>query len=248
MSTHSRKPLVAGNWKMNGSGLLAEEFSNAMRQHRVDNVDVVVCPPYPFLSSLSDGNITVGAQNVSALDNGAHTGEVSAVMLKECGCDYVIVGHSERRQDQQESSKDVVEKAVAALCVGLTPIVCVGEPLSVREKNGVHAYIADQLAPLLSQLTSEELSKCVLAYEPIWAIGTGKTASPAQAQDVHAFIRGELAAKDANVANQVRVLYGGSVKPDNAAELFGQKDIDGGLIGGASLKVNDFVAICQAAN
>lgn len=247
MSTHSRKPLVAGNWKMNGSGSLAEEFSIAMQQHTFNRVDVVVCPPYPFLQSLS-GKFAVGAQNVSALQNGAHTGEVSGEMLKECGCSYVIVGHSERRQDQNESSDNVVEKAVAALQAGLTPIVCVGEPLAVREQNDVHGYISDQLAPLLGKLTNEELKKCILAYEPIWAIGTGKTATPEQAQDVHAFIRSELAAKSTEVADKVRVLYGGSVKPDNAAELFAQPDIDGGLIGGASLKVNDFVAICQAAN
>ena len=247
MSTHSRKPLVAGNWKMNGSGALAEEFSTEMKQRNFNDVDVVVCPPYPFLALLT-GSIAVGAQDVSAQENGAHTGEVSAQMLKECGCDYVIVGHSERRQDQNESNEYVVGKTMAALKAGLTPIVCVGEPLEVREQNDVNGYISSQLAPLLDSLTVEELTKCILAYEPIWAIGTGKTATPQQAQDVHAFIRSELSAKDAEVADKVRVLYGGSVKPDNAAELFAQPDIDGGLIGGASLKVNDFVAICQAAN
>ncbi len=233
---------------MNGSGALAKEFSQALPQQNIGEVDVVVCPPYPFLSQLRSDVFATGAQNISVHESGAHTGEIAGAMLKECGCQYVIVGHSERRQDQNESSDDVAHKATAALRAGLTPIICVGEPLTVRENDGVNAYIAEQLQPVLNTLSTEELGRCVLAYEPIWAIGTGKTATPAQAQEVHAFIRNEVARKDAGVASGLRILYGGSVKPDNAAELFAQTDIDGGLIGGASLKVNDFVAICQAAN
>ncbi|GGW77293.1 triosephosphate isomerase [Alteromonas halophila] len=230
---------------MNGSLALAEEFCTAMKGTSIEAVDVVLCPPYPFLTSMTDSAFALGAQNVSAQKNGAHTGEVSADMLKQCGCEYVIVGHSERRQDQGESSESVAGKALAALRAGLTPVICVGEPLDVREKDGVNQYIADQLAPVLETLNSEDLKQCVLAYEPIWAIGTGKTASPEQAQAVHAFIRKQVSEKG---AKDVRIVYGGSVKPDNAATLFAQQDIDGGLIGGASLKVDDFVAICQAAN
>ena len=171
-----------------------------------------------------------------------------AEMLKDVGCSYVIVGHSERREDHGESNSDVAKKASKALACGLTPIICIGEPLAVREAGEVEAFLSEQLKALVEHLSVDDLSKSVIAYEPIWAIGTGKTASPEQAQDVHKFIREFFANEDKTLAEGLRILYGGSVKPDNAKTLFAQADVDGGLIGGASLKVEDFISICQAAN
>nr|WP_220100104.1 triose-phosphate isomerase [Alteromonas antoniana] len=245
----NRKPLVAGNWKMNGNKALVAEFINALNADDANGVDVVVCPPAIYLSALSAGRFAIGAQDVSALDQGAHTGDISVDMLSEVGCKYVIVGHSERREDHGETSDSVAEKAEKVVSAGLTPIVCVGEPLEVREAGdqAVQGFIREQLSALTSKLSASELNQSVIAYEPIWAIGTGKTASPEQAQDVHAFIRGELSETDAEVASGMRILYGGSVKPANAQELFSQPDVDGGLIGGASLKTDDFIAICQSA-
>jgi triosephosphate isomerase len=242
-----RKPIVAGNWKMNGSRSLVSEFSSLMHGVDADAVDVIICPPACFLGSFVAPDFALGGQTLSELDNGAHTGDISAEMLKEFGCRYVIVGHSERREDHCESNALVAAKALKAIESGLVPIICVGESLATRETGELEGFLAAQLDALTVSLTAEQLSKTVIAYEPIWAIGTGVTASPEQAQDAHAFIRGHLAKFDANVAANIQILYGGSVKADNAEELFAQADIDGGLIGGASLKVDDFRKICQAA-
>lgn len=248
MNNNKRKPLVAGNWKMNGNRSLVTTFNNAFENNALENVDVVICPPALYLSAFSTQAFALGGQDVSHLDNGAHTGDLSADMLCELGCKYAIVGHSERRDDHGESNSLVAEKAKKSIASGLTPIICVGESLDIRESGQVESFIGEQLDALVDGLTVEELSKSVLAYEPVWAIGTGKTASPEQAQDVHEFIRGYFAKVDAELAQGLRILYGGSVKADNAKTLFAQQDVDGGLIGGASLKTEDFISICQAAN
>lgn len=232
---------------MNGNRSLVSEFSSLMHGVDADAVDVIICPPACFLGSFVAPDFALGGQTLSELDNGAHTGDISAEMLKEFGCRYVIVGHSERREDHCESNALVAAKALKAIESGLVPIICVGESLATREAGELEGFLAAQLDALTVSLTAEQLSKTVIAYEPIWAIGTGVTASPEQAQDAHAFIRGHLAKFDANVAANIQILYGGSVKADNAEELFAQADIDGGLIGGASLKVDDFRKICQAA-
>jgi len=211
----------------------------------------VVCVPFPYLSQvgalLQGSALAWGAQDVSEYLKGAYTGEVSAPMLAEFGAGYVIVGHSERRALFGETSQQVATKVVRAIAAGIKPIVCVGETLVERESDQTEAVVASQLAAVLDQLTIEELAHVTLAYEPVWAIGTGKTASPAEAQAVHAFLRGLVAQKDAGLAAGVRLLYGGSVKSSNAAELFAQDDIDGGLIGGAALVADDFVGIIAAA-
>jgi triosephosphate isomerase len=247
VSNSKRQPFVAGNWKMNGSTALAADFNEKLTGI-APNVQVVVCAPAVLVHALNSSSFSIGAQNVSHLDNGAHTGELSVELLKEAGCDYVIVGHSERREDQGESNQLVAQKAKKCVSAGLTPIICVGEPLEVREAGKVESYVSEQLDALTSVMTVAELKQSVVAYEPIWAIGTGKTASPEQAQDVHEFIRGYFEKVDEELAQGLRILYGGSVKPDNAATLFSQQDVDGGLIGGASLKAEDFISICQAAN
>jgi triosephosphate isomerase len=215
--------------------------------------EVVVCPPHIFLADVQAmiGNtpVKLGAQDVSEHESGAYTGEVSAAMLAEYSCQYAIVGHSERRTYHNESDAQVARKMVAAQQAGLMPIVCVGEQLDEREGGTTEAVIGRQLDALLEVENGlGALQHSVIAYEPVWAIGTGKTASPQQAQDVHAFIRQRIAATDARLAEGIQILYGGSVKADNAAELFGMSDIDGGLIGGASLKAADFLAICDAAH
>jgi len=248
VNNNKRKPLVAGNWKMNGNRSLVTTFNDAFENNALDNVDVVICPPALYLSAFSAQAFALGGQDVSHLDNGAHTGDLSADMLSELGCKYAIVGHSERRDDHGESNSLVAEKAKKSIASGLTPIICVGESLDIRESGQVESFIGEQLDALVDGLTVQELSKSVLAYEPVWAIGTGKTASPEQAQDVHEFIRGYFAKVDAELAQGLRILYGGSVKADNAKTLFAQQDVDGGLIGGASLKTEDFISICQAAN
>lgn len=247
MSKIERQPFVAGNWKMNGSLSLVADFNKKLAEVKCD-AQVVVCAPSVLLHGFEKVGFSIGAQNVSHLDNGAHTGELSVEMLKEAGCDYVIVGHSERREDQGESNALVAQKAQKSIAAGLTPIICVGESLDVRESGNVESFVAEQLNALTSLMTVDELKRSVIAYEPIWAIGTGKTASPEQAQEVHEFIRGYFSKVDAELAQGLRILYGGSVKPDNAATLFSQQDVDGGLIGGASLKAEDFISICQAAN
>ncbi|WP_374249406.1 triose-phosphate isomerase [Thermomonas sp.] len=246
-----RRKIVAGNWKLQGS----REFAHALVQEIVAagvvGADLVVLPPYPYLGELVakfDGNgVAFGAQDVSAHAKGAYTGEVAAAMLADVGARYTLVGHSERRQYHAESSELVARKFVAAQAAGLVPVLCVGESLEQRETGQTEAVIAGQLQPVLALAGVAAFANAVVAYEPVWAIGTGRTASPAQAQDVHAFIRGQIAAQDATISDSLAILYGGSVKPDNAASLFEQADVDGGLIGGASLVAADFLAIARAA-
>ncbi|MHB1186559.1 triose-phosphate isomerase [Thiobacillus sp.] len=245
-----RKKLVAGNWKMHGS--LAENAAllEALKP-ALAGIEAVVCVPFPYLaqvqSALAGSSIAWGAQNVSEQAKGAFTGEVSASMLLDFGCKYVIVGHSERRSLYGESDELVASKYMAAQAAGLIPILCVGELLAERESGMTEAVVARQLDAVIKAAGVASLAKAVVAYEPVWAIGTGKTASPEQAQAVHAFIRGKIAERDAAVANGLSIQYGGSVKAVNAAELIAQPDIDGGLIGGASLVADEFIAICRAA-
>ena len=212
---------------------------------------LLVCPPFPYLAAVAaqaEGSaVKVGAQNVSEHDKGAYTGEVSPGMLRDAGCDYVIVGHSERRSLYGESSAQVAAKFVAAQAAGLTPILCVGETLEEREAGTTEAVVDEQLDAVFDAAGVEAFGSAVIAYEPVWAIGTGMTATPEQAQDVHKHIRGRLAAQNESIAAGVQILYGGSMKGENAAGLLGQPDIDGGLIGGASLKADDFLAIASAA-
>jgi triosephosphate isomerase (TIM) len=245
-----RKKLVAGNWKMHGS--LAENAAllSALKP-ALAGVEAVVCVPFPYLaqaqSELAGSSIAWGAQNLSEHSKGAYTGEVSASMLRDFGCGYVIVGHSERRSLYGESDQQVAAKFIAAQAGGLVPILCVGESLEERESGITEQVVARQLNAVISAAGIGALANAIVAYEPVWAIGTGKTASPEQAQAVHAFIRGKIAGLDAAIADGLVIQYGGSVKAANAAELFAQPDIDGGLIGGASLVAQEFVAICQAA-
>jgi triosephosphate isomerase len=243
----SRRQLVAGNWKMNGDKALVGQIQKHIAAADLKNMDVVICPPFPYLG-LFDSEQKLGSQDISQFDSGAHTGEVSVAMLNEFNCQYVIVGHSERRADNYESNELVALKVEQALKAELTSILCVGEPEEVRDNGTLFDYIAAQLDAVLLRVGINQFNNIVLAYEPIWAIGTGKTASPAQAQEVHAFIRGHLAKQDANIAAKTVILYGGSVKGNNAQELFSQVDVDGGLIGGASLNPEEFLSICQAAN
>lgn len=240
------RKFVAGNWKMNGS-LAANEALLAGLQ-AVPGVEVALCVPYPYLGQLQRRpvGLELGAQDVSEFDAGAYTGEVSAAMLADFGCRYVIVGHSERRALFGDDDRLVARKALAALSCGVVPIVCVGETLAERDAGQVHAVIARQLAAVSDVLGREQFGRVVVAYEPVWAIGTGRSATAAQAEEVHAVIRGRLAEQGVR-AEAVRIVYGGSVKPDNAAELFAMPNVDGGLIGGASLVADDFMAICRAA-
>jgi triosephosphate isomerase len=244
-----RRKLVVGNWKMHGSRPANAELLAGVLAGRPYAADVAVCVPFVFLTetaaTLAGGDLRWGAQDCSAHAQGAYTGEVSAAMLAECGCRYVIVGHSERRAYHAESDALVALKAQAALAKGVTPIVCVGETLEQREAGETEAVVKRQLSAVIHQLT-HCASEIVVAYEPVWAIGTGRTATPEQAQAVHAVLRAQLQAATGR-GDAMRILYGGSVKADNATELFSQPDIDGGLIGGASLKAADFVAICRAA-
>ena len=244
-----RRKLVVGNWKMHGSRPANAELLAAIVGARPYGADVAVCVPYPYLTetaaSLAGSDVRWGAQDCSAHEQGAYTGEVSVPMLAEFGCRYVIVGHSERRQYHSESDALVAQKAQAALARGITPIVCVGETLAQREAGETEAVVKRQLAAVIHQL-AHCAGEIVVAYEPVWAIGTGRTASPEQAQDVHRVLRSQLQAATGR-GDSMTVLYGGSVKADNAATLFAQPDIDGGLIGGAALKAADFIAICRAA-
>ncbi len=249
-----RQPLVAGNWKMNGTRASVPALLDGIKAGigGITRVEVAVCPPFPFLpiaeEALSGTSIAWGAQNVSTEASGAFTGEVAAAMIRDFGCRYVIVGHSERRQYYGEDNRLVARKEAIAREHGLIPILCVGETLAQREAGITEEVVADQLDAVLELSGVEAFASTVIAYEPVWAIGTGLTATPEQAQEVHAFIRGRIAAKDPAIAAGVRILYGGSMKPENAAELVAQPDIDGGLIGGASLKATDFLAICAAAD
>jgi len=248
-----RRFLVAGNWKMNGSSGANSALLDGIRRgfSGGDAVDLLVCPPFPYLgtavAALECSKVRVGAQNVSQFESGAYTGETSAAMLRDVGCEYVIVGHSERRTLFAEASDVVAAKYLAVLSQGLKPVLCVGETLEEREDGRTEEVIDAQLDAVLDSAGVSTFAEAVVAYEPVWAIGTGRTASPEQAQEVHAHIRERLAGQDADVASRVQILYGGSVKGDNAAGLFAMADIDGGLIGGASLKAEEFLAIAEAA-
>ena len=244
-----RRKLVVGNWKMHGSRPANAELLTALLAARPFGGDVVVCAPFVYLAEaaaqLAGSDIRWGAQDVSPHAQGAYTGEISAAMLHECGCRFAIVGHSERRAYHAESDELVAAKAQAALARGVTPIVCVGETLAERDAGQTEAVVKRQLSAVIHTL-AHCAAEMVVAYEPVWAIGTGRTATPGQAQAVHAVLRAQLQAATGH-ADRMRILYGGSVKADNAATLFSQPDIDGGLIGGASLKAADFIAICRAA-
>ena len=249
-----RIKFVAGNWKMNGNLAANQALLQALLPSlaRVGGVKCAVCPPYPYLAQtqqlLSGSGVAWGAQDVAEQESGAYTGEVSGAMLVDFGCRYVIVGHSERRTLFDESNEVVARKYAAALKAGLIPILCVGETLAHREAGSTEATVAAQLGTVLEGCGVQSFTHAVVAYEPVWAIGTGKTATPEQAQAVHAFIRGRLAAQDEGVAANVQVIYGGSVKSSNAAEIFALPDVDGGLIGGASLDAQEFTTICRAAS
>ena len=249
-----RQPLVAGNWKMNGSLASVRELLEGLKTgaSRVGNAEMAVCPPFVFLpevwQQLKDTSIAWGGQNLSTESSGAYTGEVSASMLRDFGCKYVIVGHSERRSYYGEDDAMVARKYAVARAAGLVPILCVGETLEERESGVTEQVIARQVDAVMNLEGAGALADGVIAYEPVWAIGTGVTASPEQAQEVHAFIRSRVASRDAAVAEGLRILYGGSMKPSNAAELMAKPDIDGGLIGGASLNATDFLGICTAAD
>ncbi len=246
-----RRTLVAGNWKMHGTLAENEALMTAILAGMVDaKAQVAVCVPYPYLaqaqSKLTGTTVAWGAQNLSQYGKGAYTGEVSATMLNDFGCKYVIVGHSERRALYGESDELVAEKYAVAQAAGLIPILCVGETLAEREANVTEQVVGRQIDAVLSKYGVASLAKAVIAYEPVWAIGTGVTASPEQAQAVHAYIRTKIRSLDAAVADNLIIQYGGSVKAANAAVLFSQPDIDGGLIGGAALNAEEFLAICKA--
>ncbi|WKB52669.1 triose-phosphate isomerase [Eleftheria terrae] len=244
-----RRKLVVGNWKMHGTLASNAELLAGLRAAEPFVCEAAVCAPFPYLAScvlaLQGSHIALGAQDCSAHEQGAYTGEVSVAMLADIGCRYVIVGHSERRAYHGETDQLVADKAKAVVAKGLVPIVCVGETLAEREAGHTAEVVKRQLSAVIHTL-GHCMPQAVVAYEPVWAIGTGKTASPEQAQEVHALLRAQLRAATSH-ADQMRLLYGGSVKADNAASLFAQADIDGGLIGGASLKAADFTAICRAA-
>jgi len=246
-----RHKLVIGNWKMNGNRAANTALLSGIVAGLNDfGADCAVCVPAPYLAQcqaeLAGTPVAWGGQDVSVHASGAYTGEVSAAMLADFGSTYVLCGHSERRAYHAESSELVAQKTVAALGAGLTPVVCVGETLAQREAGETEAVICGQLQAVLDVLTVEQVGKVVVAYEPVWAIGTGKTATPEIAQAAHSFLRARLAQKDAAVAQGMQILYGGSMKPENAKELMAQPDIDGGLIGGAALKATDFLGIIQA--
>lgn len=248
-----RRPLVAGNWKMHGSRAENAALVDAlvMADECSDGAEVVVCPPYVYLTEvarrLKDSAIGLGAQDVAPQGPGAYTGDVAAAMLKDVGCRYVIVGHSERRALHGEDDRLVASKFAAAQHEGLVPILCVGETLDQREALATETVVGRMLDAVLDVVGVAAFGQAVLAYEPVWAIGTGKNASPEQAQAVHAFLRERVAARDATMAASLRILYGGSVKAANAAELLAMPDVDGGLVGGASLKADEFRGICRAA-
>ena len=248
-----RYPLVAGNWKMNGSAESIGDLLEGIKggAETAKSAELAVLPPFVYLAQvqqlLSGTSIAWGAQSLSEHGSGAFTGEVAAAMLMDFGCKYVTVGHSERRTLYGETDAIVAKKFAAARQAGITPILCVGETLEERESGVTETVIERQINAVLELEGVQGLGDSVIAYEPVWAIGTGKTASPAQAQDVHAFIRGKIAESDVNIAGEVRILYGGSMKGSNAAELLAMPDIDGGLIGGASLDAQEFLSIAAAA-
>lgn len=248
------KTIIAGNWKMHGTkqsvSVLLSDMHNALG-HEAYNSEIIIFAPFVFLASLQTelvaSSIEFGAQNMSQHEQGAYTGEIAATMLKDFGCEYVLLGHSERRQYFYETDADVAAKFVQAQTHQLTPMLCVGETLAQREAGEATQVVCAQLSAVIEVVGIQAFQNAVIAYEPIWAIGTGKTASPADAQAVHADIRAFLAEHDAQIAEQVSILYGGSVKPNNAAELFAMPDINGALVGGASLEAEQFTAIVRAA-
>jgi len=247
-----RKLIIAGNWKMNKTVAEALDLVSDLKRElaSVKEVDLVVCPPFTALADVSkavlDGNIRLGAQNMSEHGPGAYTGEIAAVMLKEFSVRYVILGHSERRQYQKESDALISRKAQAAHVAALKPILCVGETLEQRESGATEKVVGDQIQGSLAGLTADQVAETILAYEPVWAIGTGRTATSQQAQEVHAFIRRQIASLyNETVARRVRIQYGGSVKSSNARELMSQPDVDGALVGGASLEVRSFSEIVK---
>jgi len=248
-----REKLIIGNWKMNGSDAANAELVQGLVAEITDieGVRIAICPPFPYLAQvrglIAGTMIRLGAQNLSDRAEGAFTGEVGAAMLADLGCTFVLVGHSERRSLYGESDAVVADKFAAALQAGLTPLLCVGETGDERREGTTHGVIARQLQAVVDKVGVSKIAKGVIAYEPVWAIGTGETASPDQAQEVHQALRQLLAAQDHSVADAVQLLYGGSVRADNAAELFAQPDIDGGLIGGASLSAATFASICRSA-
>ncbi len=262
-----RRLLVAGNWKMHGSHEMTVELISGVAERAAHisagsalAYDILVCPPAPYLSlaaataESSDVNsqIMIGAQNVSPFEKGAYTGEISLPMLAELGCSYVLLGHSERRELFAESDQQIADKLAACIADNdaankITPVLCVGELLADRKAGKTEQIVSMQIDTVLDKVGIDGFKNAVVAYEPVWAIGTGETASPQQAQDVHAFIRSKLAKLDQKIADDLQILYGGSVKPANAEELFAQSDIDGGLIGGASLSVENFAGICEVA-
>ncbi|MGB0663847.1 MAG: triose-phosphate isomerase [Pontibacterium sp.] len=248
-----RTKYVIANWKMNGNLASNAELVNGLKETLVDEnaATFAVCAPAPYLAStqalVEGSNIGLGSQDVSSQTSGAFTGEVSAPMLQEFGVTYALVGHSERRTLHGETSQYVAEKTQQAIAHDIVPVICIGETLEERQSDQIKAVLSEQLGAVISHCGVEALNKSVIAYEPVWAIGTGVSATPEQAQDTHALIRELIAEHSAEVAQSVSILYGGSVKPETAKELFDQDDIDGGLIGGASLKVADFTAICKAA-
>lgn len=249
LGTVSRRPLVVANWKMNGNSQSNAELLTQFIKlwQGVHHAEVAICAPYVYLPQiselLSESNVIAGAQDLSHFSVGAYTGEISAVMLADIGCEYVIVGHSERRNYFAESDAVIAEKFMQAQAAGLTPIFCVGESLQKREAGEAHSAIESQLQGVINVVGRDAFKQAVIAYEPIWAVGTGRIATPAQVSDMHAFIRQQLG----EVGNSLRILYGGSVTADNAAQTFALDDVDGALVGGASLKADNFFAICQAA-
>jgi triosephosphate isomerase len=246
-----RKILIAGNWKMHGSMMMIRQLLDGIIKGAGDNptADLAVFPPFPYLSMVrsvaANSSLAWGAQTLNPNSQGAHTGEVSADMLLDMDCRYVLVGHSERRELYRESDEDVADRFAAAHTAGLEPVLCVGESLTQRETGETEAVVARQLDAVIARVGIGAFSRAVIAYEPVWAIGTGLTATPEQAQSVHAFIRDKLRALDGTIASRIKILYGGSVNGSNAADLFAREDIDGGLVGGASLTAGDFLDIVR---
>jgi triosephosphate isomerase len=245
-----RAKLIAGNWKMNGNLQFVIDLVEGISAGNAGNAELALCPPAVYLMKvggmLAQGDIRLGAENVCDHDSGAFTGEIAASMLKECGCEYAIVGHSERRALYGESDQLVAARFAMAQQGGLKPILCVGETLEERNGGVTESVVARQIDAVIDASGIDAMAQAVIAYEPVWAIGTGQVATPEQAQEVHAFIRRRLAQLNADIAQRVQILYGGSMNPANAAQLLSQADIDGGLIGGAALKADDFLAIAQA--
>jgi triosephosphate isomerase len=250
-----RRKLIAGNWKMNGSGSFIESYADTIKSdlsaaEKIE-ADIAIFTPFLYLAqslqAFAGSDVIVGAQNVAEYDEGAYTGEVSAAMLADIGCQWALVGHSERRSLYGETDESVLAKIVAAQAAGINTILCVGETLEERESGLVDEVIKRQVGAVFNALSTEQLATVVIAYEPVWAIGTGKTATPEQAQEVHQLIRDIVSEVDADLADKLRILYGGSVKPENAAEIFSKPDVDGGLVGGASLSAEGFFKIINAA-